>query len=463
MPASQTGSWAPPEPDRPGPSEPPDRSEWPTYSTVTPGEDDVLRHALSELAGELPDVVLTWRVEKGMRLRRTRRRTLVTVGVIAAVTAVVLPIGRVADTLAERVRQAQQVQEMLDGTGADPYEYDENDVFDEYGHPGEDPSEPPSPKALSGGFGEPVHYAYPGQCVSRQAGRNAPCAQWRVVTASGKERRVPDAANDFAPSGGRWPLAVSRDGRRLAYLSTKRKRFVVHDLRAGTKQTIDVGSDPAAKGYGATITPSANGRWFAVSFANRRGVAEAAVLDTRTGRTRRLHESCCVLGVRDDGGTVLARTRNATRVPGHTSLTSVVVQPATGKASPGFRLDPDLIEAGTALSRDGRSIALLTRPSSEAEDHPGFLVTMDVGTGRILHRTRPELYEGDVVESVEGWYDSGSALVKVRHYYETDEEEFEDEYVERLYTVEVASGDATELDLTGEQRIPYDAVLGKVG
>ncbi|MBB5962270.1 sigma factor-like helix-turn-helix DNA-binding protein [Planomonospora venezuelensis] len=64
--------------------------------------------------------------------------------------------------------------------------------------------------------------------------------------------------------------AVSRDGRRIAYLSAAERRYVAHDLPTGTKRYLSPALTPADIAHGPSVAVSADGRHFTVNLASGR-------------------------------------------------------------------------------------------------------------------------------------------------------------------------------------------------
>ncbi|MBG0813490.1 hypothetical protein [Planomonospora sp. ID82291] len=141
-----------------------------------------------------------------------------------------------------------------------------------------------------------IRYAVPGECRGARPATPAPgkvlCAGWTLTLTSDhppKDRldlpkasctprpcratlHVPDAAQEsgHGADGRREPgPAVSRDGRRLAYLSAAELRYVAHDLPSGTKRYLSPVLTPADVA-GTSVAVSPDGRHFTVRLADRR-------------------------------------------------------------------------------------------------------------------------------------------------------------------------------------------------
>lgn len=384
------------------------------------------RGALVALAAELPathtDVtgVVLARVGRRRRVRAVTWTT-VSVGTLGAFVALVVAG---VNTMVANFEQALAVPT---STSSTPGAEDEEDV----------------PDLLPAKLDDPIRYAYPGYCRSEATGASdpsdpRPCAQWRLITTSGNEWRLGGARAGYdRESGVVMPLAISQDGRRLAYRQLSGE-FAVRDVPTGVVKVIDVADGQAAP----HLTSSPNGRYFSVDF----GLADGATLDFDTGVTHYEYgEEVRVLAVADDGTRVVAEKEDVRDVPGHASLTKIFLHGKT-TLDGDYRVDPALLGLGGALSPDGRTLALITGDSE--------LVTMDGRTGRI-GGPRTDLAASDLVGydliGVERWVGPEEVLVR----------SWDDDYV-ILTKVNVKSGAATEV--TGEwvESLDYDSPLGAV-
>ncbi|KAB8197773.1 hypothetical protein FH608_004420 [Nonomuraea phyllanthi] len=375
---------------------------------VPAADEPGLRAALIRVAAEMSRTGLTEPVLSSLARRRRIRLatwTAVSLGTVGAFAALVVAgLSSIADTLDRMPATA------LDAT----------------------PDQVPEP--LPATLDDPIGSAYLGWCEGGGRARNSsdprPCEQWRLVTTSGREWRLEGARSGYDETTfATLPLAISHDGHRLAYRDLKGS-YVVRDLRTGTVRTIDLRHREALP----HITSSPNGRYFALDF----GAADSAVLDFDTGVTRHsAGREVRILAVGDDGTRVVSDERDVENVPGHASLTTLTVQRANGPAGR-YRIDPDLIAYGAALSPDGRTLALV----AEGER----LVTMDARTGRVTgRRTAIDDYQ---VLAVERWLSADEVLVR-----QTD-----DEYAV-LTKVDVRSGTSESADYEIEP-LDYDSPIG---
>ena len=129
---------------------------------------------------------------------------------------------------------------------------------------------------------------------------------WRVVTRSGKTYNVTEALPSLSPgrSGLRdSPLAISRDGRKIAYYSAKEGTFQVRDLASGQKTTA---ADKVPKGWLGSISHlmlSDDGRF--VAFSKVPDFKDPALLiDMRARVVRELPNRWVPIGLSQDGATI---------------------------------------------------------------------------------------------------------------------------------------------------------------
>ncbi|WP_188191094.1 hypothetical protein [Nonomuraea sp. SYSU D8015] len=384
---------------------------------VVPGDDDPeLRAALIHLAAaEMPHVHLSGPVLRLIRRRRRIRSTAwATISVGAAGGFVALVVAATT-ALAGNIERA-----MTEPTGLPQYTESPQQV------------PPPIPDELE----EPVRYAYAGYCRGTPNNPANPeaCGQWRLTTTSGDEWRLPHAGAGYDEDTGIvLPLAVSQNGHRLAYRDNQGS-YLVLDLPTGEFKRIDLDDQQATPHF----TSSPDGRYFAVHFEDG---ATSAMLDFDTGVTRHTTgEKVRILAVGNDGTQVVSEEEDVDDVPGHASVTTVELRGARVYAG-GYRIDPDLLEYGAALSSDGRTLALVSQGAK--------LVTMDVRTGLVMKRRTPlEDYE---VIAVERWINADEVLV--RHW---DEDE---EYV--VFTkANVRTGTLSEHADEATEWMDYDSPIG---
>ncbi|MEV0591903.1 hypothetical protein [Nonomuraea cavernae] len=365
--------------------------------------------------------VLTGEVLRGIkRGRRVRRAVVGTVsaGVIASFVAVVY-VG--LTLIAENAKNA------ADTTDSAAFATPEEDSF-------ESETPLPVPDPVPERLEEAVRFAYVGYCQSSDAATTdpAPCSQWRLVTESSHEWRM-DAARAGMGRGteGTGPLALSQDGHRVAYRTTA-GGYAVEDLSTGTTRTVDL----APRSETTYIVSSPNGRYFAIGFDGAKG----AVLDFDTGTTSPVRGGR-VLAVGDDGLRVVVGTKDVTNVPGHASITTLGMEDPSGRGGRTYRIDPDLIGYGAALSPDGRTLAVVTGDER--------LALMDTRTG-LVTGPRPALDAYEVV-AVERWLNRDEVLMRL----------WDDEYIV-LSAVNIRTGQAEPYAEEVTEDLDYASPLGQM-
>ncbi|MGI5284020.1 hypothetical protein ACQEVF_11865 [Nonomuraea polychroma] len=383
-------------------------------------EDDepAVRAALIRIAGEMPHVHFSDTVLRSIARRRRIRTATWTTVIVGSVGAFAVL------TIAGMTAVARNIEQAIDESDGYPTTYQTPEK---------------TPDAIPAKLTDPIHYAYVGHCgnTPNEPGNPQPCGQWRLVTVSGDEWRLPGAGAGYdEDTGVEFPLAVSHNGRRLAYRDNQGS-YVVRDLPTGTVKRIDVDDEPS----GATLTSSPNGRYFAIAFAGE-GTTTSALLDFDSGVTRyTTGKEVEVLAVHDDGAQVISEREDVDDVPGHASVSTIELRGAQVYAG-GYRIDPDLIGYGGALSPDGRTLALVAEGS--------HLVTMDVGTGRVSSvRAELETYE---VLAVERWISADEVLVR----------QWDDDDYVYLAKVNVRAGTTTAFTDEATERLDYDSPLGVV-
>ncbi|MBT2232393.1 hypothetical protein [Nonomuraea sp. NEAU-A123] len=210
-----------------------------------------LREALNDLADEAPMVSL---VNGAIAGHRRRQRTTRAVAAVAAV-GVLLGVGITAATL--------------------PWSW-----ADRTATPRATDTVPDLPDGKVGLIGS----AYQTSCeVDAQRRIDCGTVEWRVVTRAGTTYRVPQALANTTKLR-RVPIAISRDGRKLAYYSHQAQAHVVRDLMTGSEVTSPVKVKEERIGIGSMLVVSDDGRY--LSFDPREGSKEPGLLiDMQTGKT----------------------------------------------------------------------------------------------------------------------------------------------------------------------------------
>ncbi|WP_066374447.1 sigma factor-like helix-turn-helix DNA-binding protein [Herbidospora mongoliensis] len=215
------------------------------------------------------------------------------------------------------------------------------------------------------------------------------CLQWRVVTRSGDSYNMPEAMS-VVPGEHEGPymlvaapVAITADGRKIAYYSVKDGRFAVRDLESGqVRLAPPLFSTADIVKNGAEITLSPDGRFLAVGDATNPVDAQTDTLvDIETGETTVLPAGWQVRSIGAGGGPLVAYGPDRLGL-----LTDGEMRPFTDTAwhTPGWP------------TSDGTTVAYLTRPARE-EASPGEteIVTVDAGTSETRTRTRLQRPPGD--------------------------------------------------------------------
>lgn len=242
------------------------------------------------------------------------------------------------------------------------------------------------------------------------------CAQWRLVATDGSQWRLGDALSNLPLGHGKveygdafGPLALTPDGRRIAYHQSRKDRLVVRDLGTGKVEPLPV--ELPAKRFEreeARLTWSPDGRWLAVSFQVRddelTSAGPAQLVDTRTGTVRALPMPGAVLGVNRAAQTVMYDAY--VNVPGKGELLvtghdgKVQRRVPVGEAED---LDKMTGDALLWMSPDGRTLAAMAGAR---------LDTIDVASGKAGRTfTVPEMGKAFDRPAAAGW--SGSSVLVV--------------------------------------------------
>jgi hypothetical protein len=295
-----------------------------------------LREALNDLADEAPMVSL---VNQAIAGHRRRQRTTRAVAAVAAVV-VLLGVGITAATL--------------------PWSWGDRTAT-----PRATDTVPDLPDGKVGLIGS----AYQTSCEVDNVERRVDCSavEWRVVTRAGTTYRVPQALAN-ATKARRVPVAISRDGRKLAYYSREAQAHVVRDLMTGSEVTSPVTVKEERIGIGSMLVVSDDGRY--VVFDPRVGSKEPGLLiDMRTGKTVPVPGKYETVSVKD-GLAELVRYRK----------TDLWLMPVTGGGAP-VRFHGVFI-LFSELAPDGRTVAAI-----EFRDmKKSTLTLLDAKSGRNLRK-----------------------------------------------------------------------------
>ncbi|MFC4063010.1 hypothetical protein ACFOWE_32425 [Planomonospora corallina] len=373
-----------------------------------------LHEALGGIADEAPLVDLADRAIAGHRRRRRTTLALATAAAATA-TAVIAMIGMVTTTVALPGPRGDETaaQQRADGV-------QRADAVPD----------------LPGGRVGVLSHAYRTPCEVDQEDPLRPpdcsAVEWRVVTGTGATYRVPQALVSTA-KGWRAPVAISRDGRMLAYYSRQAQAHVVRDLVSGSEVVSPVTVKEERIGGGSMLAVSDDGRY--VVFDPREGTKDPGLLiDMRTGRKLSVNGKFEVVSVKDGVAALVRYVK-----------TDLWLMPVTGGGSP-VRFDGVFIMF-SELAPDGRTVAAFDFRAKGREKRT--LSILDARSGRILRRVAIHgLPKGGGVSGVATWR-SGSEVTIV----------YDGEEVS-TYAVDVRTGKARRLaGYPGTLTNPTDPVL----
>ncbi|WP_157245596.1 hypothetical protein [Nonomuraea typhae] len=243
----------------------------------------------------------------------------------------------------------------------------------------------PAAQADDHRHGESVRYASVKGCPDKNREKR-PCGPWRLVMHSGEMTLLRDAQTvarhaDGTSSGYQVaPIAVSGDGRRVAYF-TKQGRVAVRTLGGGVK-LLAADALPRAGQYERVFNLSDDGAKLAVTTYGK----QTRVFDTATGaQLGSAGRDEPVEGFSGDADEIL------TLADGEDSVTDLVIYRDTGEQA--RRVTPPQLVSGNgphALAADGTTIANLAMGKKPA------LVLYDSATDQVTATPRVKLPAGGV-------------------------------------------------------------------
>ncbi|MFI7416423.1 hypothetical protein [Nonomuraea sp. NPDC049684] len=337
------------------------------------------RDELDAIARQAPDVDLA---EAALRGARRTRTTLISGSAVAAVAALTLAV-----TLLVKPGGPADVGAVPSGTPSSAPTF--------RGIPA---GPTPSPEDLvpvravlpASGVG-PVRYAYYDFCQDawKPGGDNAPvadetCLQWKVVLQDGTRYRVADALSVYTDQTRKnymntaAPLAISRDGRRIAYYAPARERFTVRELGTGQVWEIPqvVRRKAMVKG-GGLITFSPDGRRLGLNLA---GLPQV-VVDVESGQVvEQVPKGWNFLYPADEGVPLVVEHEDGRFGVLSDGEVTVFAEPKTWALT------------GT-VGPDGTTVAMLTGPAARGEtvssaDPYDKVVTVDRASGQVRSEVR---------------------------------------------------------------------------
>ncbi|MEU7855837.1 hypothetical protein [Nonomuraea sp. NPDC049141] len=228
----------------------------------------------------------------------------------------------------------------------------------------------------------PLSHAYKTFCKPDRGKAPSGCRDggWRVVTRSGKAYYVTEALPSLSPgrSGLRdSPLAISRDGRKIAYYSAKEGTFQVRDLASGRRTTA---ADKVPKSWLGSISHlmlSDDGRF--VAFSKVPDFKDPALLiDMRDRVVRQLPNRWVPIGLSQDGATITL----AEYSPNSQLRTISNLWPSSSAGNSTSVILPKHYHF-SPLAPDGKTVAVIEdRSTAEKPCRHGDLALMDTSTGK---------------------------------------------------------------------------------
>ncbi|MGC5013702.1 sigma factor-like helix-turn-helix DNA-binding protein [Streptosporangium sp. DT93] len=265
--------------------------------TLTKGDEKRLVTRMATGAGEASVPDLTAPAVRTVRRRRRR-------GAMLAVTAALVPVALIV--VFTMLQRGEVLNSALGGPdsgaiqGHEPVRAISTPAPDTSPPPGASPETTASSRAASPApwraprTSSVILYAVPDRCPGkgvRARPGDVTCAGWTLRLGPGAPQGaspgrtdcegaepcaptlgVPDAAQRLAHGDGRHRLdpAISRDGRRIAYLSAAERRYVAHDLGSGVKRYLSPVLAPGDTENGTLVSVSPDGRHFTVTLGERR-------------------------------------------------------------------------------------------------------------------------------------------------------------------------------------------------
>ncbi|RSN14424.1 hypothetical protein DMB42_07910 [Nonomuraea sp. WAC 01424] len=304
-----------------------------------------LRDALDGIAEEAPPADLAELAELAVTGYRRRRRATAT---LAAVATVAVLTGVTATVLLAMPRRMESAAAQ---------------------------SPAAVPTLPAGQVGVLSHAYRPGCRPPKKKGGppDCPAAEWLVVTRDGVTYRMPQALAETKRS--KVPVAISRDGRMLAYYSREAGAHVVRDMVTGAETVSPVAVPEERIGRGSMLVVSDDGRY--VAFDPREGTKDPGLLiDMRTGRTVSVPGVYEPVSIKDGVAELVRYIK-----------TDLLLMPVTGGGRP-VRFDGVFIMF-SELAPDGRTVAAFEFPD-KGKGTPEYatrrLTLLDARSGRILRK-----------------------------------------------------------------------------
>ncbi|MFC4011377.1 hypothetical protein ACFOY2_29400 [Nonomuraea purpurea] len=327
-----------------------------------------LREALKDIAEEAPLVHLADVAVKGHRRRRRA-----TVALAAVSTVVVLGVATAGVSVVTASRDMVRDADALAPSAM-------SDTVSD----------------LPAGAVGVLSHAYQTNCIIKKEERKADCGkvEWRVVTREGKTYRLAEALVRTKKNQG-TPIALSRDGRMVAYYSREAQTYVVRDLVSGTEVTSPVKLKEERFGLAAMLVLSDDGRHLV--FDPSEGTKDPGlVIDMKTGATLwvpGVYEPISVKG----GVVELVRYVK----------TDLLLMPVTGGGQPVNFKGPYIFFS--ELAPDGRTVVAVKWTRDNRFDE---LSLLDVKSGQVKRKVPIKgLPKGAGYSSTELWRSASEIVI----------------------------------------------------
>ncbi|MBO3748369.1 hypothetical protein J5X84_20025 [Streptosporangiaceae bacterium NEAU-GS5] len=261
----------------------------------------------------------------------------------------------------------------------------------------------------------PLSYAYQTYCAPSEgvAPRDCRSGEWRLVTRGGTTYHLPQALRGLDAYIGEGllasPLAITRDGGKIAYYSSDAGTFQVRDLASGQVTTAPSRVPQQWLGSIAHLLLSDDGRFLA--FTKNPALTDPAMLiDMRERMVRPLPNGWNPIGLSPDGDVItLAQYAPKARLKTLTRLWT------TSTAGNGTTVDFTRHYLFSPLSPDGRTIVTLENRSTDADPcRSSLMARADPVTGRprATIAASSVLLRGDAL-SLRSWLNDDELLVLV--------------------------------------------------
>ncbi|MFI6451671.1 hypothetical protein ACIBF6_08940 [Streptosporangium amethystogenes] len=326
---------------------------------------NLLRDELHRIADEAPQIDLAERALKGAKHRRAITLALVVATAVAVLTGGVVTVVN-GGLHGERPIVLTPVPEVV----------------------------PALPKKGVGPLARAYTYFCPPPPID---GTDCVDGRWRVVTTSGVTYELA-AALGLRNVGKQvllGPVAITQNGRRIAYYSEKQQAFEVRDLRSGRiwKAPFTISKDDLDGENFLRLSPSGLHLLYA-NFGSR-PKPYSILIDVVEGKTTTLNGTWLPVSVGDDGSSV-------TQVMLYDSTTRIRVlgnEPITIK---------EATHSFSALGPDGRTLARIgstrDRDAEPTPERPRTIVTIDAISGRENPEVTPQgIPEGLSPSHLGGW------------------------------------------------------------